>query len=77
MSNYEIALKIIKKNFDKAECGIYNTRNIVFDPMDTLYDNNGLKIDICYKWEYFEVFGLTEEEFRKLETEYNYMRYNY
>ena len=74
MDKLEIAKRIIKENIDDARCGIFNTRNLVGDTMETLYDSDDLTIDICYFWMYFEVFGLTEEEFEKLEKYYNSLR---
>ena len=62
--------EIIKKNIEDASCGIFNCRNIVGDPMETIYDEDGVKIDICRNWEYFEVFGLTNEEFAEIESFY-------
>lgn len=66
MSNLEIAEKIIKDKIMYGRCGIFNTKNTVNDPMVNLYNKDGLKVDICYYWEYFEVFGLTSEEFNEL-----------
>ena len=63
----EIAKNIIKKNYEDAQCGIFDCRNIVGDSMTTIYDEDGLQIDICYRYSYFEVFGLTDEEFQELE----------
>ena len=71
MDKLEIAKRIIKENIEDARCGIFDTRNIVGDTMETLYDSDGLTIDICYFWMYFEVFGLTKEEFMILEGYYN------
>lgn len=72
MSNkLDIAKKIIKENFESADCGIFNCRNWVGDPMETIYASDGLTIDICYYYSYFEVFGLSEEEFDELEKYYN------
>lgn len=71
MDKLEIAKRIIKENIDDARCGIFNTRNLVGDTMETLYDSDDLTIDICYFWMYFEVFGLTEEKFKILERYYN------
>ena len=71
MSKLEIAMRVIKENIDDARCGIFDTRNIVGDTMETLYASDGLTIDICYFWMYFEVFGLTKEEFMILEGYYN------
>lgn len=66
MNKLEKAKEIIKDNFKDAECGIFNTRNIIGDRMTLLYDDGKLQIDICYDWQYFEVFGLTDEEFEEL-----------
>ena len=66
MTKLEKAKKIIKKNYNNATCGIFDTRNIVGDVMCNIYDDDELQIDICYGWSYFEVFGLSEEEFNKL-----------
>jgi hypothetical protein len=41
------------------------------DPMSTIWEEDGVTIDICYEYEYFEVFGLTEEEENELLAFYN------
>lgn len=66
MSNYEIAAKLIKKHFGSADCGLFDCRNIAGDPMEVLYDNGKFSVEICYLYAYFEVFGLSDEEFQKL-----------
>ena len=71
MSKLDIAKDIIKGFYLLADCGIYNTRNIMGDPMTTIYKDNGLTIDICYNYSYFEVFGLSDDEFNELEKIYN------
>ena len=79
MSNtkLEIAKKVIEENFDDGDCGLYDSRNIVGDEMETLYSDPALTIDICYGWGYFEVFGLSDEEFSELKEFYNNIeRYN-
>lgn len=70
MDNLEMAKKIIKENYDDGCCGIFNTRNWAGDRMTELYDDGELEIDICYSYSYFEVFGLTDGEFRQLEDFY-------
>ena len=70
MTNLEIAKEIITKYGKKAQCGIFDCRNTAGDIMFTIYSKNGLIIDICYDWEYFEVFGLSEEDFSQLEKYY-------
>ena len=68
----EEAKRIIKENITDARCGIFDTHNIAEDETNILYENVDLdlRIDICYNWEYFEVFGLTDEEFLELKVYY-------
>lgn len=66
MTNLEKAKQIIKEHYHEANCGLYDCRNIVGDPMTTIYTDNGLMIDICYYYSYFEVFGLSNDEFKEL-----------
>lgn len=66
----EIAKRIIKENFHYAKYGIFSSRNTVGDPMDRIYSKDGLAIDICYKYCYFEVFGLSDDEFDELKSFY-------
>ena len=70
-SKIETAKRIIKDHFKGAECGIFDSRNIAGDSMNTIYDDGNLQIDICYHWEYFEVFGLSDEEFKELSRFYD------
>ena len=71
MTKLDKAKEIIKRYYNKASCGIFNTRNLIGDPMETLYENSEIIIDICCPYEYFEVFGLSDEEFSELEKFYN------
>lgn len=74
MRKVDIAKRIIKENFACGDCGLFNTRNIVGDPMATIYDENGLTIDICYYYSYFEVFGLSDKEFEELSNFYGSLK---
>ena len=74
MSNLEKAKEIVKENYRCADCGIFNSRNILGDCMETIYEGEGLTIDICYYYSYFEVFGLSTADFKKLERYYNSLR---
>lgn len=74
MNKLDVAKKVIKEYIKEAECGIYDTRNIAGDSMTTIFNEDGLQIDICYHWEYFEVFGLDGEEFQELEKYYHELR---
>lgn len=54
--------KVIKENYNSADCGLFFTHNLVNDYMKTIYEEDEIIIDICYGWRYFEIFGLNKEE---------------
>lgn len=62
--------EVIKNNIEDALYGIFDCRNIVGDPMETIYDEGGVEIDLCRDYGYFEVLGLTNEEFEEVESFY-------
>lgn len=62
--------EVIDKYYKRAECGIFNTHGMFNDEMFTVYDEDGVIVDVCFAYEYFEVFGLTEEEFKEVEDYY-------
>lgn len=70
MTKLEKAKEIIETFYKYADCGLYNTRNIVGDRLDILNSDNGLTIEICPGWAYFEVFGLNGDEFYELKEFY-------
>jgi len=77
LTKLDIAKIIISERISSADLGIFNTRNIVGDPMTTVYRGNNLTIDICYPHAYFEVFGLSEKEFEELADFYTIKREEY
>ena len=62
---------VIRDRYSDAMCGLFFTPNWAGDPMSTIWEEDGVTIDICYEYEYFEVFGLTEEEENELLEFYN------
>ena len=66
MNKLEKAKEIIKDHYEDGDCGIYDSRNIVGDWMTPIYNDGDLAIEICYTWNYFEVFGLSNKEFTEL-----------
>ena len=67
----DTAKKVIKEHYKYYNCGIFNTPNIVGDPMETIYKDDSIKIFGCYYYSYFEVFGLSRDDFDKLKDYYN------
>lgn len=74
MDKLEKAKEVIRENWKELAHGIFDTRNWVGDQMDTIYEDDDLVIDACWGNEYFEVFGLTDDEFEELENYYNKLR---
>lgn len=80
MDALERAMNIIKENICDdghypIDGGIFNTKSITFgdekpDAKCTLYKDDDIQVDVCYEAGYFEVFGLNEKEFEKLERHY-------
>ena len=62
---------LIKSLYPVAKCGLFSTRNIVGDRMETIFEGEFFTLDMCYGYSYFEVFGTTDEEFRELEKFYD------
>lgn len=58
--------EIIKEWFEYGNCGLFNSRNLIGDHMSTLFDGEYFTLDICYRYSYFEVFGITQEEYAEL-----------
>lgn len=70
MTKLEKAKEIVNIYYKVANCGIFNSRNIVGDRMETVYAEEDLMIDVCFPYAYFEVFGLSYKEFEELEKYY-------
>lgn len=74
MARIDLVKRVIKDRYNDAENGLFFTRNWIGDPMLTIWEEDGVTIDICYPYEYFEVFGLTEEEKAELSRFYDTMK---
>lgn len=63
---FEKIKEVIKENFCFGECGIYNVKNLVGDYMINIFKGKFFKVDFCYRYSYFEVFGTNTNEFNEL-----------
>lgn len=61
-------IEVLKKYFQDG--GLFYTRNIIGDKMTTIATIDGVTIDVCYSYGYFEIFGLTSEEQNELDMWY-------
>lgn len=71
MTKLERAKTIIKDNIEDASLGLFNCGNLAGDEMVCLNNDVDLIVNICYDYEYFEVFGLSDSEFEELEEYYD------
>ena len=71
VSRLDKVKNVIRDRYMDAMCGLFFTQNWAGDRMSTIWAEDGVTIDICYDYEYFEVFGLTEEEENELLAFYN------
>lgn len=71
MTKLERAKKIIEENINDASLGIFDCGNLAGDWMVDLNDDDDFKVKICYDYEYFEVFGLSDSEFEELKEYYD------
>ena len=60
--------KFLKEKF-KKRIQAFDTINTEGDSMETIYDEDGITVDYCYYYEYIEIFGITDEEYKELEKE--------
>lgn len=47
--------------------GIYCLKSDCGDKMTTIYNEDGITVDVCYDWDYIEVLGLSTPEFLDLQ----------
>lgn len=65
-------LKIfLQNNFPNIQA--FNTRNLLDDPVVTVYDEDGITVDYCQKYDYIEIFGLTQSQFESLLDENSFL----
>lgn len=76
MSRLRKAKKVIVENFKGHEHGLFFTRNIVGDAMRCIFDEEGVVIDVCDEWAYFEIFNLSDKEQEEIMKFYDSLQKN-
>lgn len=54
----------LQKNY--PNCQAFNCENIVGDEMDLVYEDGDIEVWYCERWDYLEIFGLTDREYNGL-----------
>ena len=58
--------ELVLPEFDIDSVQTFDTRNVIGDYMANVYNANGIIIDVCYGYNYIEVFGLSDKEYEEL-----------
>lgn len=72
MKNYnlgEVINFLVENNLWGKQC--FNSKGIAGDPMEHMYNKDGVVIDMCWHYDYFEIFGITDEDFEVIESPHN------
>lgn len=67
---FEKVKQIIKELYPQVSCGMYNTHNWCGDLTASVFSGEYFKVNICCEYEYFEIFGTTDEEWAELKNIY-------
>lgn len=51
---------------------IFDTRGIFPDPIERVYYADDIKVDYCPSYIYLEIFGLTDDEYAEIFSEFGY-----
>lgn len=74
MSKVEKVLEFFKENPNEIRTsGVFRTRNVVGDRMYAVAEIEGIQIDACYDYDYLEIFGFTDDEFKEFKEKYEKM----
>ena len=63
--------EFLNKQFPNMPGGLFDSRNVVGDKMNTVYKQDGIQVDFCEYYDYLEIFGLSEEEWEVLHSLYS------
>ena len=61
---------VLKEHILEGSCGIFNCRSWTPDLKCTLFNEDGVIVDICHEYDYFEILGLTNDEFKVIAEDY-------
>lgn len=64
MNKIDKLKKFLQENYPNIQA--FDTRNFSGSPMENVYDEDGIKVDYCERYDYIEIFGLTERVFQSL-----------
>lgn len=56
------------RNSDLLGMQVFDCESLVGDERECVYSENGIEVLVCYYWNYVEVLGISDEEFKAIST---------
>lgn len=78
MDRLERLKKVLKDN-DLLGEQCFDSECLIGDPRETIYDEDGIKVLVCYYYEYVEILGLSADEYQSITKQkscFRYIRHN-
>lgn len=47
---------------------VFHSESLVNDVRECVYSEDGIRVFVCYYWDYVEVLGISDEEFKAIST---------
>lgn len=61
-------LKKFLRTSDLLGMQVFNSESLVGDAREVVYSKDGVRVLVCYYWNYVEILGLSESEFNSIKT---------
>lgn len=56
------------RNSDLLGMQVFNCESLFNDARECVYSEDGIRVLVCYYWDYVEVLGISDEEFKAIST---------
>lgn len=67
MSKIENLKKFLRTS-DLLGKQVFNSESLVGDTREVVYSKDGVRVLVCYYWDYVEILGLSESDFNSIKT---------
>lgn len=61
-------LLVFLRNSDLLGMQVFHTESLVNDVRECIYSEDEIRVLVCYYWNYVEVLGISDEEFKAIST---------
>lgn len=67
-------LKRVLKDNDLLGEQFFDCESLVGDPRETIYNEDGIQVLVCYYYEYVEILGLSDDEYKSITEQDSFSR---